>query len=168
MSGTQGDTGAPAGRKIMASFATREDAERAVQFLNAEAIPGDQVSIRTADTGLQPVQAPGDTNDTVQEDEQRSLRTMGTSLASAGAAMAAAGLVVATGGAALPAVAAAAAAGVGAGAASQGVAAAATPDVVPDSEKAVAVVTVDAANTDQAERAKGVLGKVSAMKVWEE
>ncbi|MCR0984749.1 hypothetical protein [Roseomonas populi] len=155
-------------RQVMASFATHEAADSAIQYLTAEAIPRDQISIRTSDTGLQPVQAPGETDGVVQEDEQRNLRTMGTSIASAGAAMAAAGVVVATGGAALPAVAAAAAAGLGAGAVTQGVSNAATPDVVPDSEKAVAVLTVNVANADQAERAKGVLRKVSAIKVWEE
>ena len=162
------ETSPPTSRKVMASFATQEAAENAVQYLTAEAIPRDQINIRTSDTGNQPVQAPGETDGVMQEDEHRNLRTMGTSLASAGAGMAAAGVVIATGGAALPAVAAAAAAGLGIGAASQGVAAATSPDVVPDAEKSVATLTVSAANADQAERAKGVLSKVSAVKVWEE
>jgi hypothetical protein len=93
---------------------------------------------------------------------------MGTGLAASGAGMAAAGVVVATGGAALPAIAAAALAGLGAGAASEGVAAAASPDVKPDEEKAVAVLIVAAANTDHVERAKGVLRNASALRVWEE
>ncbi|WP_458093855.1 hypothetical protein [Roseomonas sp. WA12] len=154
--------------KVIATFATHEDAEAALQYLNADAIPRAQITLHTAEVSQQPPQAPNETDGQLQEDEHRNLRTMGTGLAASGAGMAAAGAVIATGGAALPAIAAAAIAGLGAGAASEGVASAAAPDVKPDSEKAVVSLVVDAANADQAERAKGVLRKVSALRVWEE
>ncbi|MFC0385260.1 hypothetical protein [Muricoccus vinaceus] len=153
---------------VNASFATREEAESALQYLNAEAIPQELVAIRTGETSLAPPQPPGEPEGQVQEDEHRNLRTMGSSMAAAGAGMAAAGAVVATGGAALPAIAAAAVAGLGAGAASEGVSAASGTNVKPESEKAAAVVTVTPATADQSVRAKGVLGKLSAIKVWEE
>jgi mevalonate pyrophosphate decarboxylase len=153
---------------VVATFATHEAADSALQYLNADAIPRDRITIRTAEVSQQPPQAPHETDGKLQEDEHRNLRTMGTGLAASGAGMAAAGAVIATGGAALPAIAAAALAGLGAGAASEGVAAAASPDVVPDEEKAVAVLVVAAANVDQAERAKGVLRNTSALRVWEE
>jgi hypothetical protein len=155
-------------RHVVATFATREAAESALQYLDAEAIPRDRITIRTAEVSQEPPHAPNEMDDRLQEDEHRNLRTMGTGLAASGAGMAAAGVVVATGGAALPAIAAAALAGLGAGAASEGVAAAASPDVKPDEEKAVAVLIVAAANTDHAERAKGVLRNASALRVWEE
>ncbi|MBI0536027.1 hypothetical protein D9599_10625 [Roseomonas sp. KE2513] len=154
--------------KVVATFATRDAAENALQYLNAEAIPQELVSIRTSEASLEPPHAPDEMNGQVQEDEHRNLRTMGSSMAATGAGMAAAGAVVATGGAALPAIAAAAIAGLGAGAASEGISAATGADVKPDSEKAAAVITVTPATTDQAERAKGVLRKVSALRVWEE
>ena len=153
---------------VVATFATREAAETALQYLSAEAIPSDRITIRSAEVSLQPPQAPHETDGKLQEDEHRNLRSMTTGLAASGAGMAAAGIVIATGGAALPAVAAAAIAGLGAGAASEGVATAAAPNVVPDSEKAVVSLIVSAANVDQAERAKGVLGNTSALRVWEE
>jgi hypothetical protein len=153
---------------VVATFATHEAAEYAMQFLDAEAIPRDQITIRTAEISQQPPQAPNETDGKLQEDEHRNLRTMGTGIAASGAGMAAAGVVIATGGAALPAIAAAAAAGLGIGAASEGVAAAANPDVKPDSEKAVVALTVTTTTADQVERAKGVLRKVSAIEVWEE
>ena len=165
MSGTSNQAGV---RKVVASFATREEAETAIQYLDADAIPRSQIEIRAADVAQQPVQAPGDTDGTLQEDETRAIRSNLTGLAASGAGMAAAGVVIATGGAALPAIAAAAVAGIGAGAATQGAAVAANPDVVPDSEKAAAVLTVNATNTDQVERAKGVLRNSSAIRVWEE
>lgn len=153
---------------VVATFARHADAESAMQYLNAEAIPPDQVVMRTAEASMEPPRAPNEMDGRVQEDEHRNLRSMGTQMAAAGAGMAAAGAVVATGGAALAAIAAAAIAGIGVGAAGEGVAAAANADVKPDSEKAVASVVVAAANADQAERAKGVLRKVSALRVWEE
>ena len=153
---------------VVATFASRADAENALQFLNAEAIPKDRITIRTAEPTQEPPHAPGEMEGKVQEDEQRNLRTMGSSMAASGAGMAAAGAVVATGGAALPAIVAAAVAGLGVGAASEGVAAAASPDVKPESEKAAVSIIVSTANADQSARAKGVLPKVSARKVWEE
>ena len=154
--------------KVIATFASHADAESSLQYLNAEAIPRERITLRTAEVSLQPPQAPNETDGQLQEDEHRNLRTMGTGLAASGAGMAAAGAVIATGGAALPAIAAAAIAGLGAGAASEGVASAAAPDVRPDAEKAAVSVVVNCANADQAERAKGVLRKVSALRVWEE
>lgn len=154
--------------KVVATFATREAAENALQFLNAEAIPQELVSISTGEVSLEPAHAPHEMDHQVQEDEHRNLRTMGSSMAASGAGMAAAGAVVATGGAALPAIAAAAIAGLGAGVASEGVSAATNVDVKPDAEKAAAVVTVTPTTADQSERAKGVLRKVSALRVWEE
>jgi hypothetical protein len=153
---------------VMATFADRDAMNSAMTYLDAEAIPRSQVTIRTADVSQQPPHEPHETDDKLQEDEQRNLRSMTTGLAASGAGMAAAGVVIATGGAALPAVAAAAAAGLGAGAAAEGVASAASPDVKPDEEKAVGVLIVSVDSTDQAERAKGVLRKVGATRVWEE
>jgi hypothetical protein len=153
---------------VMATFASRQDAEAALQYLDADAIPRDRITIRTAEVTQEPPHAPHEMDGRVQEDEQRNLRTMTSSLAASGAGMAAAGVVIATGGAALPAVAAAAVAGLGAGAVTEGVATAASPDVRPDEEKAAAVLVVSPANVDQAERAKSVLNKVSAIRVWEE
>ncbi|MFH5925973.1 hypothetical protein [Roseomonas xinghualingensis] len=155
-------------RHVVATFTTREAAESALQYLDADAIPRDRITIRTAEVTQEPPHAPHEMEGRVQEDEHRNLRTMGTSLAASGAGMAAAGVVIATGGAALPAIAAAALAGLGAGAASEGVAAAADPDVKPDSEKPAAVLIVSAANVDQAERAKGILNNASALRVWDE
>jgi len=154
--------------KVVASFATREEADQALQYLNAEAIPQELVSIRTSEVSLEPPHAPDEMNNQVQEDEHRNLRTMGSSMAASGAGMAAAGAVVATGGAALPAIAAAAIAGLGAGVASEGVSAATNVSVKPDAEKAAVVVTVTPNSADQSERAKGVLRKLSAIRVWEE
>lgn len=154
--------------KVVASFSTREAAENALQYLNAEAIPQDLISIRTGEVSLESPHAPDEMEGQVQEDEHRNLRTMGSSMAASGAGMAAAGVVIATGGAALPAIAAAAIAGLGVGAAGEGISAATGTNVKPDTEKAAAIVTVAAATADQAERAKGVLRKVSALRVWEE
>ncbi|WP_424139238.1 hypothetical protein [Roseomonas chloroacetimidivorans] len=153
---------------VVATFATREAAEDALQYLDADAIPRDRIAVRTAEVTQEPPHAPNEMEGKVQEDEHRNLRSMGAQLAGSGAGMAAAGAVIATGGAALAAIAAAAIAGIGAAAASEGVASASSPDVKPDSEKAVAAVVVAAADTHQAEMAKGVFSKTSALRIWEE
>ncbi|MBP0446632.1 hypothetical protein J8J14_17800 [Roseomonas sp. SSH11] len=153
---------------VVATFATREAAEAAIQYLDADAIPRDRIAVRTAEVTQEPPRPPNEMEGRVQEDEQRNLRSMSAQLAGSGAGMAAAGAVVATGGAALVAIAAAAIAGIGAAAATEGVASAASPDVKPESEKAAAAVVVAAADTNQAERAKGVFNKSSALRVWQE
>lgn len=106
------------------------------------------------------------------EAEERNLRTLRTSTVGVAAAFAGAGVVLATGGAALPAVAAAVAAGAGAGGLSQfapkAAAGAAAPEVASVEDEAAAVLVVAPATVDQAERARGVLGKVATLRVWEE
>ncbi|WP_426956556.1 hypothetical protein [Muricoccus radiodurans] len=157
--------------RIHASFESHADAEAAVGYLRGEAIPEELITLSTGGPTPDPqpaVVAQPSTNEALQEDEHRNLRALGTGIAAAGAGMAAAGVVIATGGAALPAVAAAVAAGTGAGIASEGVAAAANPDVKPDSEKAVATITVAPQSADQSVRAAGMLRRSRALKVWED
>ncbi|UFN47643.1 hypothetical protein LPC08_16700 [Roseomonas sp. OT10] len=151
---------------ILASFADQETLDSALSYLEGEAIPRAQLSVRHADTAGEVMTDTG--QEPLREDEERNLRTLRTGTAAAVAGLATAGVVVATGGAAIPALAAAAAAGVGAGGLSE-VASQATgtaPDAASDSARAILVVAP--ANVDQAERARGILRKVAALKVWEE
>ena len=148
---------------ILARFATRDALDAALSHLEGEAIPRAQIEVRSA---AAPSEPPSD--EPLREDEERNLRTMRTSMAAAGAGMAAAGVVIATGGAALPAVAAAVAAGAGAGAVSEGAARALGTAGEAQSQHAGHVVAVAPANTDQAVRAKSILGRSGAEQVWEE
>ena len=104
----------------------------------------------------------------LREDEHRNLRTMRNSMAAAAAGMAAAGVVVATGGAAIPAVGAALAAGAGAGGLSELASQASGTEGTAATEHAEAIVVVKPANVDQTERARSILNRAAALKVWEE
>ena len=98
---------------ILASFNNKDTLESALSYLEGEAIPRAQLSVRHAATAAE---VPGESGDEpLREDEHRNLRTLRTSTVGVIGAFAAAGAVVATGGAALPALGAAAAAGLGAG-----------------------------------------------------
>jgi len=151
---------------ILASFRTKEELEAALSYLEGEAISRSQISVRQADAPSEPSTHTG--SEPLREDEHRNLRTMRTSMAAAAVGMAAAGVVVATGGAALPAVGAAVAAGAGAGGLSEVAAQATGTESTAASEHGQAIVVVKPANVDQTERARGILRKTSAIKVWEE
>lgn len=175
---------------ILAGFRSREDAEQAVMFLEAEAIPRERIGSRQPEaapavaaapdgpadvqaTGnAQPGSGDGDSSDSAEavkrtgEGPGRVLRTGAAGIAGA---MAAAGVVVATGGAAIPAAAAAAAAGLGAGGLSElasKVGGVDTAKAVEEQPEHILVVTPE--NTDQAERARGIFNKIATIKVWEE
>ena len=151
---------------ILASFDSKETLESALSYLEGEAIPRAQLSVRHADTAGE---VPDDTgSEPLRADEHRNLRTLRTSMAGVVGAFAAAGAVVATGGAALPALGAAAAAGLGAGGLSEIAAQGSGTSSTAASEHAETILVVCPANVDQAERARSVLGKVSALRIWEE
>lgn len=170
----------PAQPTILASFRDKEAVEAALSYLEGEAIPRAQISVRHADPVTPPPSAgagtatqgetmPEDTGEEpLREDEHRNLRTMRNSMAAAAAGMAAAGVVVATGGAAIPAVGAALAAGAGAGGLSELASQASGTEGTAATEHAEAIVVVKPANVDQAERARSILKRTSALKVWEE
>ncbi|MCG7357948.1 hypothetical protein MHL39_15020, partial [Roseomonas mucosa] len=101
----------PAQPTILASFRDKEAVEAVLSYLEGEAIPRAQISVRHADPTPAPAPAetaapatraetmPEDSGDEpLREDEHRNLRTMRNSMAAAAAGMAAAGVVVATGG----------------------------------------------------------------------
>ena len=170
----------PAQPTILASFRDKEAVEAALSYLEGEAIPRAQISVRHADPAAP---APAETaspaprsetmpedsgEEPLREDEHRNLRTMRNSMAAAAAGMAAAGVVVATGGAAAPAVGAAIAAGAGAGGLSELASRASGVEGTAATEHAEAIVVVKPANVDQAERARSILNRASALKVWEE
>lgn len=170
----------PAQPTILASFRDKEAVEAALSYLEGEAIPRAQISVRHADPAAP---APAETaspapqsktmpedsgEEPLREDEHRNLRTMRNSMAAAAAGMAAAGVVVATGGAAAPAVGAAIAAGAGAGGLSELASQASGVEGTAATEHAEAIVVVKPANVDQAERARSILNRAAALKVWEE
>lgn len=171
----------PAQPTILASFRDKEAVEAALSYLEGEAIPRAQISVRHADPAPPPTPAeaaspapqsetmPEDSGDEpLREDEHRNLRTMRNSMAAAAAGMAAAGVVVATGGAAAPAVGAAIAAGAGAGGLSELASQASGTEGTATTEHAEAIVVVKPANVDQAERARSILNRAAALRVWEE
>lgn len=171
----------PAQPTILASFRDREAVEAALSYLEGEAIPRAQISVRHADPVPTPTPAeaaspapqsetmPEDSGDEpLREDEHRNLRTMRNSMAAAAAGMAAAGVVVATGGAAAPAVGAAIAAGAGAGGLSELASQASGIEGTAATEHAEAIVVVKPTNVDQAERARSILNRAAALRVWEE
>ncbi|UPG72001.1 hypothetical protein MVG78_15920 [Roseomonas gilardii subsp. gilardii] len=170
----------PAQPTILASFRDKAAVEAALSYLEGEAIPRAQISVRHADPVTPPPSAgagaaaqgetmPEDTGEEpLRKDEHRNLRTMRNSMAAAAAGMAAAGVVVATGGAAIPAVGAALAAGAGAGGLSELASQASGTEGTAATEHAEAIVVVKPANVDQAERARSILERTSALKVWEE
>ena len=171
----------PAQPTILASFRDKEAVEAALSYLEGEAIPRAQISVRHADPAPPPTPAeapspapqsetmPEDSGDEpLREDEHRNLRTMRNSMAAAAAGMAAAGVVVATGGAAIPAVGAALAAGAGAGGLSELASQASGTEGTAATEHAEAIVVVKPANVDQAERTRSILNRAAALKVWEE
>jgi hypothetical protein len=169
----------PAQPTILASFRDKEAVEAALSYLEGEAIPRAQISVRHADPTPAPAETaapapqaetmPEDSGDEpLREDEHRNLRTMRNSMAAAAAGMAAAGVVVATGGAAIPAVGAALAAGAGAGGLSELASQASGTEGTAATEHAAAIVVVKPANVDQAERARSILNRAAALKVWEE
>ncbi len=152
--------------RIHASFRNQGDADAALSFLEGDAIPRAQLAVEHADVSTGAT-IQGETDEPLRDDEERSIRTLRTSGAAVVAGMAAAGAVIATGGAALPAVIAAAAAGGGAGALSQGAALFSGTSGQAQTDHAEIVVVVTPMNADQSERAKGVLRKTSATRVWE-
>lgn len=171
----------PAQPTILASFRDKEAVEAVLSYLEGEAIPRAQISVRHADPTPAPAPAetaapatlaetmPEDSGDEpLREDEHRNLRTMRNSMAAAAAGMAAAGVVVATGGAAIPAVGAALAAGAGAGGLSELASQASGTEGTAATEHAEAIVVVKPANVDQTERARSILNRAAALKVWEE
>ncbi|GAV34472.1 hypothetical protein ROTAS13_02139 [Roseomonas sp. TAS13] len=171
----------PAQPTILASFRDKEAVEAVLSYLEGEAIPRAQISVRHADPTPAPAPAataapapraetmPEDSGDEpLREDEHRNLRTMRNSMAAAAAGMAAAGVVVATGGAAIPAVGAALAAGAGAGGLSELASQASGTEGTAATEHAEAIVVVKPANVDQAERTRSILNRAAALKVWEE
>ncbi|MFT8243617.1 hypothetical protein [Roseomonas sp. BN140053] len=160
---TTATTGQP---NILASFRDKETLESALSYLEGEAISRAQLSVRHAESAAEMPDHTG--SEPLREDEHRNLRTLRTSTAGVIGAFAAAGAVVATGGAALPAVAAAAAAGIGAGGLSELAAQATGTESTAASEHAELILVVSPANTDQAERARGILRKVATVRVWEE
>lgn len=171
----------PAQPTILASFRDKEAVEAVLSYLEGEAIPRAQISVRHADPTPAPAPAetaapatraetmPEDSGDEpLREDEHRNLRTMRNSMAAAAAGMAAAGVVVATGGAAIPAVGAALAAGAGVGGLSELASQASGTEGTAATEHAEAIVVVKPANVDQAERTRSILNRAAALKVWEE
>lgn len=174
----------PAQPTILASFRDREAVEAALSYLEGEAIPRAQISVRHADPAPTPptptpaeAASPAPQSETMpedsgdeplREDEHRNLRTMRNSMAAAAAGMAAAGVVVATGGAAAPAVGAAIAAGAGAGGLSELASQASGIEGTAATEHAEAIVVVKPTNVDQAERARSILNRAAALRVWEE
>ncbi len=151
---------------ILASFDNKELLESALSYLEGEAIPRAQLSVRHAENAADVPDATG--QEPLREDEHRSLRTLRTSTVGIIGAFAAAGAVVATGGAALPALGAAAAAGLGAGGLSEIVAQGTGTQSTAATNHAETILVVSPANTDQAERAWSVLRKLATLRVWEE
>ncbi|WP_376097342.1 hypothetical protein ACE7GA_06540 [Roseomonas sp. CCTCC AB2023176] len=159
--------------RVHASFRTQAEADEALSYLEGEAIPRAQLAVQHADaqpraTAREETVIPKETDEPLRDDEERNIRILRTSTAGVAAAFAAAGAVVATGGAALPAVAAGVAAGAGAGALSEGAARSAGTQGEAQTDHAGLIVVVTPMNADQSERAKGILRKVSATRVWEE
>ena len=163
MSASPNSIGQP---NILASFENKDALESALSYLEGEAIPRAQLSVRHAANATE---VPDDTGDEpLREDEHRNLRTLRTSTAGVIGAFAAAGAVIATGGAALPALGAAAAAGIGAGGLSEIAAQGTGTQSTAATEYAATILVVSPANADQAERARGVLQKLATLRVWEE
>ncbi len=113
----------------------------------------------------------GHQDNLLREDDTRTLRTLGTSMAATVAALAAAGVVVATGGVALAAMAAAAAAGGATAVAGEAVAGAAAPQGETVAQRAAGqvagvVLMVHAASPEKRAKAAMTLQACGATRVW--
>ncbi len=159
----------PAAPQVCGSFHGKEQMEEAIMRLAGSVFDRSQISVRVP--GQEDPRSYSSAETPVQEDDARTLRTLGTSTAGAALGMAAAGVVIASGGAALPAVAAAAAAGGAAVAAGELAGAAATPDGATPQQHAAdhgegVIVMVSADTAERRSKAEEILRAAGATRVW--